>query len=100
MNIGVEKKVSFLKKECGKKGVSLLREDFYEPIRFVALTNERGDMASVSENGTVFESHQYIPEWSESMKQWAKEEGFSDKQIESQNLIHNVSIEEAADLLS
>jgi hypothetical protein len=99
MNKEVEIRANFIRKECGKKGVELLRSDSHEPVDFISLTNDRGDMASVSEGGAVFESASYVPEWSEELKEWAKAEGFSKKQVDSQNLIHNVTLEEAVGLL-
>lgn len=100
MNKEIEVRVNFIRKECGKKGINLIKDEHKEPVNFISLTNERGDMASVSSRGAVFEKAAYVPQWTDSIKNWAIQEGFSQERINAQNLIQNVTLKEAVELLS
>ena len=96
----VEVRANYIKRHCESRGAKVKCVLHKSPIDFVAISNQRGDMASVSENHATYEPALYAPEWNEYMKKWARLEGFSEKQIEQQNLIRNVELDEAIDYLS
>jgi len=100
MNKDIEVRADFIREECGKRGVKLMMDEWHDPVSFISLTNERGDMASVSTKGAVFEKVSYVPQWTPEIENWARQEGFSEERIKAQNLIQNVSLKEAVELLS
>lgn len=99
MNKDVKVRTSFLIEECKRKGVQVSHSFKNEPIDFGMVWNKNGDMASISASSIVYEPAMYNPEWSEYMKNWAKQEGFKDTQIKKQNLIREVTMAEALEYL-
>ncbi len=96
----VEVRANYIKRHCESRGVKVQCTKHSKPIDFISITNGKGDIASVSEKCATYEPALYAPEWSEYMKNWARLEGFSEKQIAEQNLIRNVELGEAIDLLT
>lgn len=94
-----EVRAEFIREKCREKGVVLIEEKRTEPINFITLRNKRGDMASVSADSAVFEPFLYCPEWGAYMKKWARDEGFPEETIKSENLIKKISLEEAVEFL-
>lgn len=95
----VEVRAEFISEKCRERGVLLIEERRTEPVSFIMLKNNRGDMASVSAEAAVFEPVLYCPEWGSYMKKWVRDEGFPEKTIKSENLIRTVSLEEAVEFL-
>ena len=95
----IEVRAEFIRKKCREKGVVLIEEKRTEPINFITLRNKRGDMASVSADSAVFEPFLYCPGWGAYMKKWARDEGFPEETINSENLIKQISLEEAVEFL-
>jgi hypothetical protein len=95
----VEVRAEFIREKCREEGVVLIVEKRTDPISFITLRNDRGDMASVSAEAAVFEPVLYCPEWGSYMKKWVRDEGFSEQTIKSENLIRTVSLEEAVEFL-
>jgi hypothetical protein len=94
MNSKVEVKAEYVQSECKKRGVELSCEYRTEPLDFAVVSNKSGDLGSISAERQLYESRIYIPTWSNYMKQWAREEGFSDKQIDAENLMREVTLQE------
>ena len=99
MESEVEVKAGFIVNQCNRRGVSVFTEEHVSPLEFITISNSRGDMAAVSKNNITYEPAMYVPNWSEGIKKWAKEEGFSDEKIKEQNLIRHVNALEAIDYL-
>lgn len=95
-----EMRANYIARHCKARGTNVLCEKSTQPIEFFSIMNERGDMASVSGSRATYEPALYAPKWGDYMLKWAKEEGFSDKQIQEENLIRPVELDEAIDLLS
>lgn len=95
MNSRVEVIADFIKNQCKKNGVVVNELRKQEPIDYISIYNNDGDIASISASSVIFEPASYSPKWSAYIKKWAKEEGFSEEQIKSQNLIQQVSPEQA-----
>ena len=95
----IEVRAEFIREKCREEGVVLIEEKRTEPISFITLRNKRGDMASVSADSAVFEPFLYCPEWGAYMKKWARDEGFPEETIKSENLIKKISLEEAVEFL-
>ena len=95
----VEVRAEFIREKCREKGVVLSVEKRTDPISFITLCNDRGDMASVSADSAVFEPFLYCPEWGSYMKRWVRDEGFPEETIKSENLIRAISLEEAVEFL-
>ena len=95
----VEVRAEFIREKCREEGVVLIEEKKTKPISFITLRNKRGDMASVSADSAVFEPFLYCPEWGAYMKKWARDEGFPEETIKSENLIKKISVEEAVEFL-
>jgi hypothetical protein len=95
----VEVRAEFIREKCREEGVVLIEEKRTEPITFITLRNDRGDMASVSAYSAVFEPFLYCPEWGSYMKKWVRDEGFPEETIKSENLIRAISLEEAVEFL-
>lgn len=95
----VEVRAEFISEKCRERGVLLIEERRTEPVSFIMLKNNRGDMASVSAEAAVFEPFLYCQEWGSYMKKWGRDEGFSEQTIKSENLIRTVSLEEAVEFL-
>ena len=95
----IEVRAEFIREKCREKGVVLIEEKRTEPINFITLRNKRGDMASVSADSAVFEPFLYCPGWGSYMKRWARDEGFPEETIKSENLIKQISLEEAVEFL-
>ena len=94
MNSMVEVKADYIVSECGKTGVEVNCEYRTEPLEFAIISNKQGDIGSISERDQLYEPARYLPSWSIYMKQWAKAEGFSENQIEEENLMREVTIQE------
>jgi hypothetical protein len=88
----VFKKTQFILDTCKILDVELKCEFIEEPVFHAILTNDRGDMASISLEHNLFEASKYAPEWSDSMTKWAEAEGFSESQIKTQNLMHTATL--------
>jgi hypothetical protein len=99
MDSKVEVKADFIIDQCKRRGVALLKECYTEPLDFITICNEKGDMAAVSKNNITYEPAMYVPEWSEKIKNWAEAEGFDQEKIDKQNLIRHVDCLEAIDYL-
>ena len=99
LNSLVEVRAEFIKEKCRERGVVLVEKKRRKPFSFIMLKNKRGDMASVSSDTIVYEPFLYCPEWGSYMKNWAREEGFPEDVIESENLIRAISLEDAVDFL-
>ena len=95
----VEVRAEFIKENCQEGGVVLIEEKRITPFSFIMLKNNKGDMASVSAEATVFEPFLYSPKWGSYMKKRVLEEGFPEDVIESENLIRTISLEEAVEFL-
>jgi len=95
----VEVRADFIKSKCTEKKISLTEEKKTDPFSFTTLKNNRGDEVSVSSDSAVCEPILYGQKWGSYMVNWAREEGFSEEQIESENLLVSLSLEEAVDFL-
>ena len=95
-----EEKVHFIKERCETRGAKLSLEEHHDPVHFFSLTNDKGDIASVSDTHVTYEPKMYSPPWSDYMKNWAKSEGFSEESIRNQNLIRTITVNEAVEYLS
>ena len=95
----VEVRADFIKAKCTEKKVGLTEEKNTDPFCFTTLKNKRGDEVSVSSDSAVFEPILYGQKWGTYMVNWAREEGFSEEQIESENLLISLSLEEAVEFL-
>ena len=95
----VEERTAFLVEECKRRGVQVEHQFKDEPIHFGMVWNQKGDLASISGASVVYEPAMYNPEWSDYMKNWAEQEGFSEEQRRKQNLIREVSMAEALSYL-
>ena len=93
-------KTNFIIKACKLLKTELHCDFIEEPVFHCIIYNTRGDMASISQDHNLFVAAKYAPEWSESMKNWAKEEGFSESQIKTQNLMHTATLNEICALLT
>ena len=94
MDSMVEVKLDYVKKACEESGIEIRCEFRTDPIDFAVITNKRGDMGSIGAEGQLFEPFEYCPSWSPYMKKWARDEGFSNDQIEKEDLMRKVSLEE------
>ena len=95
----VEVRADFIKSKCTEKKVRLTEENKTHPFSYTTLKNKRGDEVSVSSDSAVFEPILYGKKWGPYMVKWAREEGFSEEKIESENLLISLSLEEAVDFL-
>ena len=100
MDSRVEVKAEYIQEECRKVGVHVNCEYQTEPLDFAIISNEQGDMGSISADNQVYEPRTYIPKWSRYMKKWAKAEGFSKDQIEGEDLLREVTIKEMVEFLT
>lgn len=100
MNSKVEVICDYIKNKCKRNGVILNEIRNQEPLDYISIYNNQGDLASISASAIIFEPASYSPRWSKYIQKWAKEEGFSKDQIDSQNLVRQVSADEAVEFLS
>lgn len=94
MDSRVEVKVEYVQSECRKAGAEIECEYRTEPLDFAVLSNKEGDLGSITAERHLYESRIYIPKWSRYMQKWAAEEGFSEEQIKSENLMREVTLKE------
>ena len=100
MNNNVVSRATKVLFECKNKGEYLYFKYSNKPIFFCSLWNKKGDLASISENAAIIEPLEYAPTWSAYIKNWAKQEGFSQDRIENQDLSKKVSLEEIVDFFT
>jgi hypothetical protein len=100
MNKKVISRTAKVLSECKIKGKYLYFKYNVDPIFFCSIWNERGDLASISENSAIIEPIGYAPKWSAYVSQWAKQEGFCDKTVKNQDLSREVKLNEVIEFFS
>ena len=100
MNSKVEVICDYIKNKCKRNRVILKEVRNQDPIDYISIHNNQGDLASISASTIILEPASYSPKWTKYIKKWATEEGFPDDKIKNQNLIRQISPDEAVDFLS